>query len=129
ILRTRQPGGNAYTVFRAGEVHGRITDRVKRLVELLSCVDSAAATTNLWGERWSKLVANCMTSAVSGVTGLSLPAVLTDERSRRVMIRLAAEGIVVGRAMGFAMEPIRRVEAETWLRANEGDAGALGEIG
>src|SRR5690606_15578936 len=49
ILRTRQPGGNAYTVFRAGEVHGRITDRVKRLVELLSCVDSAAATTNLWG--------------------------------------------------------------------------------
>jgi hypothetical protein len=37
-----------------GEVHGRITARVEALAHMLSVVDSAKATTNLWGERWSE---------------------------------------------------------------------------
>ena len=55
---------------RAGEVHGRITPRLEEFVKMLSNIDSAKATTNLWGERWTKLVVNSMGNGVSAITGL-----------------------------------------------------------
>jgi 2-dehydropantoate 2-reductase len=128
IKRTRQPGGAAYTIFRAGEMHGRITQRLEKLVEMLSLVDSAKATSNLWGERWGKLVANTMTTGVSGVTGLSLKSVLEDAATRRLMVRLGAEAVKIGLARGYAIEPVRRLAPEVWLRADEGDAEALSAV-
>src|SRR3984893_17439831 len=53
-------GGAAHTVYRTGEVHGTITERAHEVCRLVSCADSAKVTDNLWGERWSKLVANTM---------------------------------------------------------------------
>lgn len=128
IIRTRQPGGAAYTIFRAGEVHGRITARLEELVAILGHVDSAKATSNLWGERWSKLVANTMTTAVSGVTGLNLKAVLQGEATRKLVVKLGIEAIRVGQALGYAMEPIRRLPPEQWLKAGEGDPAALAAV-
>jgi 2-dehydropantoate 2-reductase len=128
IIRTRQPGGSAYTIFRAGELHGRITARLKELVTMLSSVDSAKATTNLWGERWSKLVANTMTTGVSGLTGLSLKAVLERADTRRLMVKLGAEAIRVGLALGYAIEPVRKLDNEVWMRAERGDRDALEQV-
>ena len=125
IKRTRQPGGESYTIFRAGEMHGRITARLEKLVQMLSVVDSAKATTNLWGERWGKLVANTMTTGVSGVTGLNLKSVLREAATRRVMVRLGAEAVKIGLARGYAIEPVRRLAPEIWVRADEGDRDAL----
>src|SRR5579863_9885898 len=71
IRRTVPKGGAAHTVFRVGEPHGRITRRVEHLAEMISGIDSVKATTNLWGERWSKLCVNGMLNAVSAATGLS----------------------------------------------------------
>src|SRR5438445_222479 len=51
-------GGAAHTVYRTGEVHGSITERAHEVCRLVSYADSAKVTDNLWGERWSKLVAN-----------------------------------------------------------------------
>jgi 2-dehydropantoate 2-reductase len=124
IVRTRQPGGAAYTIFRAGEMHGRITPRLREVVAMLSLVDSAKATTNLWGERWSKLVANTMTTGICGASGLNLKSVLLGRDTRRLVVRLGAEAIRVGLALGYALEPVRRLPPETWLRADEGDARA-----
>jgi len=128
IVRTRQPGGAAYTIFRAGETHGRITPRLTQLVELLGQVDSAKATTNLWGERWGKLVANTMTTGVSGVTGMSLMDVVKSASMRPLLVRLAAEAIRVGHAHGYAIEPVRRLEPEIWLDADRGDRAALARV-
>lgn len=128
IVRTRQPGGSAYTIFRAGETHGRITPRLSQLVELLGLVDSAKATTNLWGERWGKLVANTMTTGVSGVTGMSLMDVIKDESMRPVLIRLAAEAIRIGQAQGYALEPVRRLDPAIWLAADRGERDALAQV-
>lgn len=128
IVRTRQAGGSAYTIFRVGEVHGRITPRIERLVTMLGSVDSAKATTNLWGERWSKLVANTMTTAVSGVTGLNLKAVLEGEVTRKLMIRLGSEAIRIGIALGYVLEPVRRLAPEVWLKAGDGDKAALADV-
>src|SRR5262249_51955366 len=60
VPRGAGKGGAAHPVFRAGEVHGRITARASEICRLVGHADSALVTSNLWGERWSKLVANVM---------------------------------------------------------------------
>ncbi len=128
VMRTIQPGGPGYTVFRVGEVHGRITPRVEMLADMLSNVDSAKATTNLWGERWSKLTINSMGNGVSASTGLNSKGMTELELTRRLSIRLAGEAVQVGKALGYELESIRGMPAEKWVDASKGDPAALEEI-
>ena len=128
VMRTQQPGGPGYTVFRVGEVHGRITPRVEDLARMLSTVDSAKATTNLWGERWSKLTLNAMGNGVSASTGLNSLGMVTMEMTRRLSIKLAGEAIRVGQALGYELESIRGMPGEKWVAASQGDPAALEEI-
>jgi 2-dehydropantoate 2-reductase len=128
IRRTIPKGGDKHTVFRVGEPHGRITPRVEELAQWLRGIDSAKATANLWGERWSKLVQNSMGNPVTAATGLTTPATQRDEKIRRFAIRIASEGVRVGQALGFQLEKIRGVEPEQLARAGEGDAAALAEV-
>jgi 2-dehydropantoate 2-reductase len=51
VRRQAPKGAASHTVFRVGEVHGRATERAKRVVELLGVVDGSKVTSNLWGER------------------------------------------------------------------------------
>lgn len=128
VMRTQKPGGTAYTVFRVGEVHGSITDRVQEVVRLLSCVDSAKPTTNLWGERWSKLAMNSMGNGISAATGMTGKEVVEWEVSRRLSIRLGAEAVKIGQALGYKLENIRGLRPQTWLAAGEGNETALEEV-
>src|SRR5215468_2600805 len=48
IHRGAGKGGKAHTVFRAGEVHGRITPRAEEVCRLVAYADSAKVTANLW---------------------------------------------------------------------------------
>ena len=127
IRRTIPKGGDKHTVFRVGEPHGRVTPRVEELVGWFGRIDSAKATTNLWGERWSKLVQNGMGNGVTAATGLTSAQCAGDESIRRLQIRLAGEGIRVGQALGFRLEKIRGLDPERLARAAEGDAAALAE--
>lgn len=128
IRRTVAKGGDKHTVFRVGEPHGRMTPRIAELVEWFSGIDSAKATTNLWGERWTKLVQNGMGNGVTAATGLSSGDCLRNETIRRFQIRLAGEAIRVGQALGYQLEKIRGIEAERYALAAEGDAAALSEV-
>ena len=128
IRRTVARGGEKHTVFRVGEPHGRVTARVQDLVSWFAAVDSSKATTNLWGERWSKLVQNGMGNGVSAASGLTSSDCARDPAIRRFQIRLAGEGVRVGQALGYQMEKIRGLEPEQLARANEGDAAALAEV-
>jgi 2-dehydropantoate 2-reductase len=100
----------------------------ERVAQLLRAVDSAKVTTNLWGERWSKLVANTMTTGICGVTGFNLNEIVLDKRARRLQMRLAAEAIRVGHALGFKLVAIRGVEPEQWLAADAGESAALRQV-
>ncbi len=122
------PGGDAHTVFRVGEPHGRVSARAVEVACKLSAVDSAAVTTNLWGERWSKLVANSISHGLSAVTGLNSRGLLESEALRRITVRLAAEGVAVGRALGYCLVGIYGATAESWLGANSGDAESAREV-
>ncbi len=117
-------GGTRHTVFRVGEPHGRITERVKEIAEMVSVADSAKTTTNLWGERWSKLIVNSMRNPVSAATGRGGNGNDRDPMTRWLAIRIAAEAIKVGLAHGYALEAVYHIPPEKLLAAGEGDKAA-----
>lgn len=121
-------GGTAYTVFRVGEVHGRVTPRAEAAATALSTADSAKVTANLWGERWSKLVANAMENGMSACTSLSGNEIARSTPHRRFQIRLAAETIRIGQVLGYALEPVIGMDPEVLARAGEGDVAALAHV-
>jgi 2-dehydropantoate 2-reductase len=125
VHRGAGKGGTAHTVFRAGEVHGRITQRARDVCELVGYADSAIVTSNLWGERWSKLVANVMGNGLSACTGLTGAQMLQSEPIRRFSTRLGSEAIRVGQALGYQLEEILHLPPETIARAGEGDEVAM----
>ncbi|HSC94197.1 MAG TPA: 2-dehydropantoate 2-reductase [Burkholderiales bacterium] len=128
IKRTVPMGGDRHTVFRVGEPHGRVTRRIEEVVELLRAVDSAKVTTNLWGERWSKLVINSMRNGLSAATGLFGNQRDAMEGPRWVSIRLGSEAVRVGQALGFQLERMLGMEPEVLARAGEGHQDARTEI-
>jgi 2-dehydropantoate 2-reductase len=121
VQRNVALGGARHTVFRVGEPHGRITPRVKEIAEMVAVVDSSKTTTNLWGERWSKLIVNAMRNPVSAATGRGGNGNDRDTVTRWLAIRLAAEAIKVGLAHGYALEPVYHIAPEKLLAAGEGD--------
>lgn len=125
VVRNYKPGGDAYTVFRVGEVHGRVTERVRHVAKMLSAVDSTEVTTDLWGERWSKLTANSMHNGIAAAAGLGHVGVYGQEGPRRLAIRLGGEAVRVGRALGFNVESIRGIPADALVAASCGDSVAL----
>jgi 2-dehydropantoate 2-reductase len=128
VRRTAARGASPYEVYRVGEVHGRITKRLEELAAMIATIDSVKPTTNLWGERWSKLCVNGMANGVAAATGMSGNEMNRDEQIRRLSIRLAGEGVRVGQALGYQLEHIRMHEPETLARASEGDGKALDEV-
>ncbi|MBX3502310.1 MAG: 2-dehydropantoate 2-reductase [Alphaproteobacteria bacterium] len=128
IRRTVAKGGDKHTVFRVGEVHGRITKRVEELREMVGMIDSAKTTTNLWGERWSKLCQNGMKNGVSAATGLTGSDCDRNDTIRRFSIQLGGEAVRVGQALGYHIEKIGKLDPETLARASENDKAALDEI-
>lgn len=127
-IRRQAPKGAAnHTVFRVGEVHGRITDRITDLVDMLGHVDGAKATTNLWGERWSKLCHNAMRNGVAAATGLSGREIEHYDNIRHFTLKLGGEAVRVGRALGYELERIGKLEPELIVAAAGGDSSALAE--
>ena len=111
-----------------GEAHGRITPRVEKLRDMLAVIDGTDVTTNLWGERWSKLCVNGMRNGVSAATGMSGNERDAHETIRRVVIRLGGEAIRVGRALGYQLGHITGIDPSRLLAASEGDPAALAEV-
>lgn len=128
IRRTVPKGGDAHTVFRVGEPHGRITHRLEQLADMIRGIDSVKATTNLWGERWSKLCVNGMRNAVSAATGLSGNDMDRNDAVRRFSIRLGGEAVRIGQALGYELEHIGNIAPERLAGAAEGDHAALEEV-
>jgi 2-dehydropantoate 2-reductase len=125
IHRGAGKGGTAHTVFRAGEVHGRITPRAEEVCRLVALSDSAKVTGNLWGERWSKLVTNAMANGISACTGLAGSEMLANDQIRHFSTRVGSEAIRVGQALGYQLEEIYHLPPETIARAGEGDQEAM----
>jgi 2-dehydropantoate 2-reductase len=124
VRRAAGKSGTSHTVFRVGEPHGRISPRAEHITKLVGLTDSALTTSNLWGERWSKLVANVMGNGLSACTGLTTRDMVADDAIRGFAARLGSEAIRIGQALGYDLEEIFHLDPEIIARAGEGDAAA-----
>ena len=106
--------------FKIGEHDGRDTPRAQALAKVMNDVAGTKVTTNLWGERWSKLAVNCMANPLAGLSGLGSAEVRTAPIPRRIAIHVAAEVIQVGRAAGHEVEPIYGIDARRFVDAAQG---------
>jgi 2-dehydropantoate 2-reductase len=106
--------------FKIGEHDGRDTARARALVAVMNDVAPTKLTTNLWGERWSKLTVNCMANPLSGLTGLGSAEVRAEPIPRRIAVHIGAEVITVGRAAGYEVEPIYSIAAQRFVDAVAG---------
>jgi 2-dehydropantoate 2-reductase len=106
--------------FKIGEHDGKETARAKELAEIMSAVAGTKVTTNLFGERWSKLAIICMANPLAGLTGLGTLQVRTDPKICAVGVHVGAEAIMVGRAVGHEVEPIYGVPAQRYVDAYHG---------
>src|SRR6202035_2395406 len=128
VRRAAGKSGTRHTVFRVGEVHGRVTDRAKEVCALVANADSAMVTENLWGERWSKLVTNVMGNGLSPCTGMISRDMIKNDAIRHFSTRLGSEAIRVGQALGYTFDEVSHMDPETLARAGEGDPAAQKEI-
>ncbi len=128
IRRMAEKGGATHTVFRVGEIHGRITDRVTDLVNMFSMIDSSKATANLQGERWTKLTQNGMSNGICAATGLTGRDCDNNDAIRRFAIQVAGESIRVGRALGFKLEKMGKLMPDQLEKASAGDPAMLAEV-
>ena len=124
VHRSRRRHATPAPVFKVGETHGRITPRAERLAALLADVDRSVATPDLWSVRWEKLCANAMTTGLSGLGGYSLKEVYTRDDTRRLAVRLGAEALAVGEALGFGVPKLFGLPPGTWRAADRGDVAA-----
>jgi 2-dehydropantoate 2-reductase len=107
--------------FKIGELDGQETERARQLAEVLNAVAESRVTTNLFGERWSKLAVNCMANPLAGLSGYGSAEIRTEALPRRIAIQTAAEVIRVGGAAGYTVEPIWGIEAPRIVAAAAGD--------
>jgi 2-dehydropantoate 2-reductase len=106
--------------FKIGEHDGRDTERARELAKLMSAVAETKVTTNLFGERWSKLAINCMANPLSGLSGLGTLAVRTEPKIAAIGVHVGAEAILVGRAVGHEVEPIYGIPVQRYIDAYNG---------
>ena len=106
--------------FKIGELDGRETDRARRLAEVMNDVAGTKVTTNLFGERWSKLTVNCMANPLAGLSGLGSAEIRSVPEPARIAVQVAAEAILVGRKCGFEVEPIYGIETQRFVDAAAG---------
>jgi len=121
VNRGGRPGfESGHDVFRVGELNGKITPRVEELAYLFSSIDGSKVTTNLWGERWSKLTTNASTNPLTAMTGLGAASVAQNPDARYIQIQISKESCQVALAQKYEVEPIKGIEAAEWATAEDG---------
>lgn len=122
----RDPAG-----FRIGEHDGRESERVRQIAAILGDVAGAVVTTNLWGDRWSKLALNCMVNPLAAVTGFGAAEVRLNPACQELGVHLGGEAVEVGQASGHEIERVFGIPPEQLLAAARGDGleNAMAQIG
>ena len=100
------------TWLAVGELDGYYTDRVKEIEAILSNVGRCDVTNNIYGAKWTKLVANTMTMGPFGLLGLGNKEASTLPGMFDVSVKLGKESLAVGTALGYRIEPIFGLRAD-----------------
>jgi 2-dehydropantoate 2-reductase len=107
--------------FKIGEVSGGVTERVKDFVAMMQAVGLSDYTEDLLGERWSKLMVNCMANPLAGLTGWGTSKVRTESITQNIAIQIASEVVKVAKSDGYKMGRIMGMEPEDFVDAANGE--------
>jgi 2-dehydropantoate 2-reductase len=86
---------------------------------MLSCIDGSHATSNIWGERWSKLTTNSVGNPVGAMTSQGSQVFAQDPRARLIQMHIAKETCQVGLALHVNIAPVSGEEASKWANADD----------
>lgn len=105
--------------FGLGELDGSLTPRLDEVKEIMENVAAITLTQNIEGAKWTKLICNTMTMGPIGLTGLKnwdarkLPGMFD------MSVALGRESMAVGKALGYALEPVFGLSAEEFSEASD----------
>ena len=107
------------TWFAVGELDGYFTPRVKEIAAILGDVGRCDVTNNIYGAKWTKLIANTMTMGPFGLLGLGNSDAAALPGMFDISVQLGKESLAVGAALGYRIEPIFGLRADEF--AGSGD--------
>lgn len=107
------------TWFSPGELDGYATSRLAEIETVMRDVGRVAPTGNIYGAKWTKLIANCMTMGPFGLLGLrnfeaaALPGMFD------VSVALGREALAVGTGLGYRIEPLFGLRADEFAGTSD----------
>ena len=116
IQRNTTRKGSWFTV---GEMDGSYTPRVKEVAAIMGKVGRCDVTNNIYGAKWTKLIANTMTMGPFSLLGLrnfeacALPGMFD------ISVKLGRESLAVGAALGYRMEPLFGLRADEFAGSSD----------
>lgn len=107
------------TWFAVGELDGSYTPRVKEIAALLGHVGRCDVTNNIYGAKWTKLIANTMTMGPFGLLGLGNTDAANVPGMFELSVQLGRESTAVGTALGYRTEPIFGLRADEFAGSSD----------
>lgn len=101
-------------LFDIGEIDGKITERIKKVAEVLEHMGPVCIVENLMGARWSKLICNSCMSGMSAVTGSIFGDVLNNLKASACLGLIASEIVEVCSAAGVEFEDVMGMDMKDW---------------
>jgi 2-dehydropantoate 2-reductase len=111
--------GRGSTWFGLGELDGKLTKRVYELEALFRHIGKVTVTSNIYGTKWTKLIANTMTMGPFGLLGLKNWQAAELPGMFEISVRLGRESVAVGQALGYRMEPVFGLLADEFAGATD----------
>jgi len=107
------------TWFGIGELDGKLSARVKAVAAIMSKVGHCDITHNIYGAKWTKLIANCMTMGPFSLLGLRNSEAAALPGMFEVSVQIGKEAHAVGAALGHKTEPIYGLRADEFAGTGE----------
>ena len=107
------------TWFAVGELDGYLTPRVKEIQALMSHVGRCDVTNNIYGAKWTKLIANSMTMGPHGLLGLRNGEAVNLPGMADIAAQIGRESYAVGAALGHRIEPIFGLRADEFAGSSD----------
>jgi len=92
---------------------------VREIESILGHVGRCDVTNNIYGAKWTKLIANTMTMGPFGLLGLGNSEAAALPGMFDISVKLGRESLAVGTALGYRIEPIFGLRADEF--AGSGD--------
>lgn len=107
------------TWFAVGELDGSATPRIREIEAMMRNVGKCEATGNIYGAKWTKLIANTMTMGPFGLLGLRNFEAVALPGMFDISVKLGKESLAVGAALGYRMEPLFGLRADEFAGSSD----------